>query len=107
MGSEEESADAVTEESAAGDDQTKSASPESEGEAAADYLEGLLDIIDADGDIDIDMEGERIRVSVIEVNEGDLAPLVGERGAAESRRGCRRRGAADRGAGIHGPHECF
>ena len=56
MGSEEESADAVTEESAAGDDQTKSASPESEGEAAADYLEGLLDIIDADGDIDIDMD---------------------------------------------------
>ena len=49
MGSEEEGADAVTEESAAGGDQTKSASPESEGEAAADYLEGLLDIIDAAG----------------------------------------------------------
>ena len=50
---------------------------ETEGEAAADYLEGLLDIIDADGDIDIDMEGERTQVSVIEVNTGDLAHLVG------------------------------
>ncbi len=54
--------------------------PEAEGEAAADYLEGLLDIIDADGDIDIDMEGERTLVSVIEVNEGDLAHLVGDDG---------------------------
>ena len=53
---------------------------ETEGEAAADYLEGLLDIIDADGDIDIDMEGERTQVSVIEVNTGDLAHLVGEDG---------------------------
>ena len=30
---------------------------EREGEVAADYLEGLLDIIDADGDIDMDVEG--------------------------------------------------
>ena len=65
---------------------TKSSEPreavsaETEGEAAADYLEGLLDIIDADGDIDIDMEGERTQVSVIEVNPGDLAHLVGEDG---------------------------
>ncbi len=80
MGAEEETSDSVVEESAVGDEQTQTASPESEGEAAADYLEGLLDIIDADGDIDIDMEGERTRVSVIEVNEGDLAPLVGTEG---------------------------
>lgn len=80
MGAEEETTGAVAEESAAGDDQAQTTSPESEGEAAADYLEGLLDIIDADGDIDIDMEGERTRVSVIEVNEGDLAPLVGTEG---------------------------
>ena len=53
---------------------------EAEGEAAADYLEGLLDIIDADGDIDIDMEGERTQVSVIEVNQGDLQHLVGDDG---------------------------
>ncbi len=55
-------------------------SAETEGEAAADYLEGLLDIIDADGDIDIDMEGERTHVSVIEVNQGDLKHLVGDDG---------------------------
>ena len=47
MGAEEEAANAVVDDAAAGDEQTKSASPESEGEAAADYLEGLLDIIDA------------------------------------------------------------
>ena len=62
------------------DDETSAPSAETEGEAAADYLEGLLDIIDADGDIDIDMEGERTQVSVIEVNQGDLAHLVGEDG---------------------------
>ena len=72
--------DRAATEAAASDTQSQSARPESEGEAAADYLEGLLDIIDADGDIDIDMEGERTRVSVIEVNEGDLAPLVGSDG---------------------------
>ena len=55
MGPEEETTGAVAEESAVGDDQARTTSPESEGEAAADYLEGLLDIIDADGDIDIDM----------------------------------------------------
>ena len=62
------------------DDETSAPSAETEGEAAADYLEGLLDIIDADGDIDIDMEGERTQVSVIEVNQGDLAHLVGDDG---------------------------
>jgi spoIIIJ-associated protein len=51
---------------------------EREGEVAADYLEGLLDIIDADGDIDMDVEGDRAVVSVI----GDrLRHLVGPRGA--------------------------
>ena len=50
---------------------------EREGEVAADYLEGLLDIIDADGDIDMDVEGDRAIVSVI----GDhLRHLVGPRG---------------------------
>jgi spoIIIJ-associated protein len=53
---------------------------EEEGDVAADYLEGLLDIIDADGDIDIDVEGERALVSVIEVNKGELRHLVGADG---------------------------
>jgi len=51
---------------------------EREGEVAADYLEGLLDIVDADGDIDMDVEGDRAVVSII----GDrLRHLVGPDGA--------------------------
>lgn len=51
-----------------------------EGDAAADYLEGLLDIADLDGDIDIDVEGNRAMVSVVEVNKGELQNLVGDKG---------------------------
>ena len=50
-----------------------------EGDAAGDYLERLLDILDYDGDIDLDVEGERAIVSV--VGGGDLDKLIGERGA--------------------------
>jgi spoIIIJ-associated protein len=51
---------------------------EREGEVAADYLEALLDIVDADGDIDMDVEGQRAVVSVV----GDrLRHLVGPGGA--------------------------
>jgi len=53
---------------------------EQEGDAAADYLEGLLDILDLDGDIDIDVEGNRAMVSVVEARAGELQHLVGERG---------------------------
>ena len=51
-----------------------------EGDAAADYLEGLLDIADLDGDIDIDVEGDRAQVSIVEVNAGELGTLVGDDG---------------------------
>jgi spoIIIJ-associated protein len=50
---------------------------EEEGDIAADYLEGLLDIADLDGDIDMDVEGDRASVSI--VGEG-LAHLVGQNG---------------------------
>ena len=53
---------------------------EKEGDAAADYLEGLLDIADLDGDIDIDVEGDRAQVSIVEVNAGELGSLVGDDG---------------------------
>ena len=53
---------------------------EREGDAAADYLEALLDIADMDGDIDIDVEGDRAQVSIVEVKAGDLSPLVGPDG---------------------------
>lgn len=51
-----------------------------EGDAAADYLEGLLDIADLDGDIDIDVENDRAAVAVVEVNAGELGHLVGQDG---------------------------
>ena len=51
-----------------------------EGEAAADYLEGLLDIADLDGDIDIDVEGSRAMISIVEAKSGDLSHLVGANG---------------------------
>jgi spoIIIJ-associated protein len=50
---------------------------EQEGEIAADYLEGLLDIADLDGDIDRDVEGDRAAVSIV---GGDLQDLVGKDG---------------------------
>ncbi len=50
---------------------------EQEGEIAADYIEGLLDIGDFDGDIDMDVEGERAVVAVVGAS---LDELVGKRG---------------------------
>ena len=66
---------------AAREDASKGPNPlVAEGDAAADYLEGLLDIIDLDGDIDIDVENGRASVAVVEVNAGELGDLVGENG---------------------------
>lgn len=53
---------------------------EKEGDVAADYLEGLLDIADLDGDIEMDVDGNRAMVSIMEENSGDLAHLVGPDG---------------------------
>src|SRR5256714_7855286 len=47
-------------------------------EIAADYVEGLLDILDYDGDIDEVVQNGR---PVVEVLGGRLQPLVGQRGA--------------------------
>lgn len=35
-----------------------------EGDIAADYIEGLLDIADLDGDLDIDIQGDRVTITV-------------------------------------------
>ncbi|MEV0582524.1 R3H domain-containing nucleic acid-binding protein [Nonomuraea sp. NPDC050310] len=51
---------------------------EAEGEIAADYVEGLLDIADIDGDIDMDVEGDRALVSVVGVKGTDLVGRSGE-----------------------------
>ncbi|ALC22094.1 protein jag [Streptomyces pristinaespiralis] len=54
---------------------------EQEGEIAADYLEGLLDIADLDGDIDMDVEADRAAVSIIsDTASRDLQKLVGKDG---------------------------
>ncbi len=50
---------------------------EIEGDAAADFLEELLDIADLDGDIDMDVEGDRAAVSIV---GGDLSHLIGRDG---------------------------
>ncbi|MBC7463076.1 MAG: single-stranded DNA-binding protein [Actinobacteria bacterium] len=50
---------------------------EEEGDIAADYLEGLLDITDLDGDIDIDVENDRASLAVV---GGKLHHLVGPNG---------------------------
>ena len=54
-----------------------SAKLEEEGDIAADYLEGLLDIADLDGDIDIDVENDRAAVAIV---GGKLNHLVGNGG---------------------------
>jgi spoIIIJ-associated protein len=48
---------------------------EEEGDIAADYLEGLLDIVD--GDIDIDVENDRASLAIM---GGKLRHLVGQEG---------------------------
>jgi spoIIIJ-associated protein len=50
---------------------------EQESEIAADYIEGLLDVADLDGDIDMDVEGDRPVVSVVGAT---LSELVGPNG---------------------------
>jgi spoIIIJ-associated protein len=58
-------------------DEEDLSSLEEEGEVAADYIEGLLDIADLDGDIDMDVEGDRAIVSVVGAT---LDELVGDDG---------------------------
>jgi len=59
------------------DDEEDLGTLEEEGEVAADYIEGLLDIADLDGDIDMDVEGDRAVVSVVGAT---LDELVGDDG---------------------------
>lgn len=52
-----------------------------EGEIAADFLEGLLDIADLAGDLEVDIEGDRAAVAIVDSEDG-VAPrrLVGPGG---------------------------
>ena len=69
--------DVVDDEDDDGDEEDDLNSLEEEGEIAADYIEGLLDIADLDGDIDMDVEGDRAVVSVVGAT---LDELVGDDG---------------------------
>jgi spoIIIJ-associated protein len=73
---DEEDAD-EDEEDGAEDGEEDLSTLEEEGEVAADYIEGLLDIADLDGDIDMDVEGDRAVVSVVGAT---LDELVGDDG---------------------------
>jgi spoIIIJ-associated protein len=74
---DESAADAEEKESAGDQPRATVAELELEGEIAADYIEGLLDVADLDGDIDMDVEGDRAVVSVVGAT---LSELVGRRG---------------------------
>jgi spoIIIJ-associated protein len=67
----------------AGEDAAAAAPPsladlEQESEIAADYVEGLLDAADLDGDIDMDVEGGRAQVSIVGATLGELVGRNGE-----------------------------
>jgi spoIIIJ-associated protein len=75
-GSDEDIAD-ESDEDDEDDEEDDLTSLEEEGDIAADYIEGLLDIADLDGDIDMDVEGDRAVVSVVGAT---LDELVGDDG---------------------------
>ena len=62
----------------AGEGEGEPADLELEGEIAADYIEGLLDVADLDGDIDMDVEGDRAVVSVVGATLDELVGSGGE-----------------------------
>jgi spoIIIJ-associated protein len=74
---EEEDDDEAEDDADGGDSEADLNLLEQEGEIAADYIEGLLDIADLDGDIDMDVEGDRAVVSVVGAT---LDELVGDDG---------------------------
>jgi len=75
--SDEDDEDSDDDDEGEGDEADDLSSLEEEGEIAADYIEGLLDIADLDGDIDMDVEGDRAVVSVVGAT---LDELVGDDG---------------------------
>ena len=77
-GEDEDEAPGADEDGEAPEEPSRDAADlEQESEIAADYVEGLLDVADLDGDIDMDVEGDRAMVSVVGAT---LQELVGPRG---------------------------
>lgn len=78
---EQDSAEAPGAEQEVLEEGTSQSRLDEEGDAAADYLEELLDIADLDGDIDIEVRGGRVYVSIdSEEAPGSLEGLVGRNG---------------------------
>ena len=51
-----------------------------EADIAADYLEGLLDIVDFDGDIEMGIQNRRPYVQIVADDDSDISKLVGQHG---------------------------
>ena len=51
-----------------------------EADIAADFLEGLLDVADYDGDIEMGVQNNRPVVQIVSDDDSDLANLVGDEG---------------------------
>jgi spoIIIJ-associated protein len=62
----------------AADDETRVAQLNEEADLAADFVEGLLDILELPGDIEIEVDESQAFVNVVEVGSG---LLIGRRGA--------------------------
>lgn len=69
--------EAVAADGESGDRPSRVEQLENEGDIAADYLEGLLEIADLDGDLDMDVEGDRATVAIV---GAALPQLVGRDG---------------------------
>ena len=74
----EDAADVAAGETEDGSGPPSVADLEYEGEVGADYIEGLLDVADLDGDIDMDVEGDRAVVSVVGATLDELVGSHGE-----------------------------
>ena len=51
-----------------------------EADIAADYLEGLLDIVDYEGDIELGVRNNRPMVQIVADDDSDIKHLIGRHG---------------------------
>lgn len=75
---ETDEAEAADDGGYADDDETRVAQLNEEADLAADFVEGLLDILELPGDIEIEVDESQAFVNVVEVGSG---LLIGRRGA--------------------------
>lgn len=61
-------------------DEERLAQLNEEADIAADYLEGLLDVLDYDGDIEISIHNNRPIVQIVAEEDDDIKNLVGRKG---------------------------